>query len=67
MEILIFLVLLTTLALTAMRFGADSRDGKPNWPSSRHGRPIRRPTNASTGTRSLMGRLVRPRGSRSAI
>jgi hypothetical protein len=63
MELLIFLVLLTTLALTAVRFGADSRDEKPNWPSSRHGRPA----NASTGTRSLVGRLVRPRSSRSAI
>ncbi len=64
MELLIFLVLLTTLALSAMRFGADSRDGKPNWPSNRRTQPARRRARESMGPRSRMHRLVHPRGYR---
>jgi hypothetical protein len=58
MELLIFLVLLTTLALAAPRFGVDSRDGKPNWPSNRRSRPA----SDSPSARSLLDRLVHPRG-----
>ncbi len=62
MELLIFLVLLTTLALSAMRFGFDSRDGKQNWPSNRRTQPARRRTRNTVATRSRMNRLAHPRG-----
>jgi hypothetical protein len=67
MELLIFLVLLTTLALTAMRFGADSRDGKPDWSSNRRTQPTRRAAGDSRTSRSLMKRLVHPRGYRPSV
>lgn len=32
MELLIFIAVFIVLDLLAMRFGADSRDGRKNWP-----------------------------------
>jgi len=32
MELLVLVALLIALDLLALRFGADSRDGKRNWP-----------------------------------
>lgn len=32
MELLVMLILLVALALLALRYGVDSRDGRRNWP-----------------------------------
>jgi hypothetical protein len=32
MELLVFVLVFVLLGLLALRFGADSRDDRPNWP-----------------------------------
>ncbi len=32
MELLVFVLVFMLLGLLALRFGADSRDDRPNWP-----------------------------------